>query len=260
MSRDSRSPRRSESLPPTTVQGSRRSLATEIREAILRELILSGAVEPGNYLPAESELCARYGVSRITVRAALAGLSEAGYIEPKHGKGSLVLPRPHTLSSGLSQLCSFEAYAAKQGQTVTSANLRIHEQDADEDIAEAMGLEPGTGLVYVERVKLYGKNRVGWIVDAVPTAVLSRDELSGAFEGSVLDLLFAKPELDVAYSDCTLAAVALDSGIADALDVAPGHPAMYMEELTCDNDGRIVNRSQAWMLNEYFHFTLRRRR
>lgn len=255
-----RSARRSKSLPPTAIQGNRRSLAADIRDAVLRELILSGAVDPGSYLPPESELCTRYGVSRITVRAALAGLSEAGYIEPQHGKGSLVLPRPHTLSSGLSQLLSFETYAAQQGQTVTSSNLRIYEHKADAHTAELMGTDLGAVIVMVERVKLYGPDKVGWIVDAVPAAILSKDQLEHAFEGSVLDVLFSRPELDVAYSDCTLAAVPLDAETATLLDVDTGHSAMHMDELTCNNDGRVLNRSQAWMLNEYFNFTLRRRR
>ncbi|MDT9696771.1 GntR family transcriptional regulator [Streptomyces sp. P17] len=58
--------------------------------AAIREAILSGEFAPDALLPSESQLMARYGVSRPTVRNAIAALRAEGLIDVRHGKGSFV--------------------------------------------------------------------------------------------------------------------------------------------------------------------------
>ncbi len=48
--------------------------------SVLREQITSGRFTPGDRIPTEAELAGEYGVSRITVRQALAALEEEGLI------------------------------------------------------------------------------------------------------------------------------------------------------------------------------------
>src|ERR1700733_10458496 len=57
---------------------------------VLHDEIARGAMAPGDALPTEQVLCDQFGVSRITVRRALADLAEQGYIERRHGVGSFV--------------------------------------------------------------------------------------------------------------------------------------------------------------------------
>ncbi|MGW0763689.1 GntR family transcriptional regulator [Streptomyces sp. NPDC002814] len=58
--------------------------------AAIREAILSGEFAPDSLLPSEAQLMARYGVSRPTVRNAVAALRAEGLIDVRHGKGSFV--------------------------------------------------------------------------------------------------------------------------------------------------------------------------
>ncbi|OBH16372.1 GntR family transcriptional regulator [Mycobacterium sp. E3247] len=60
---------------------------------VLHDEIDRGVIAPGDALPTEQTLCDQFGVSRITVRRALADLAHQGYIERRHGVGSFV--RPH---------------------------------------------------------------------------------------------------------------------------------------------------------------------
>jgi len=57
---------------------------------ILKGQILSGVLKPGDRIPPETELCAKYGVSRITVRQAIHSLVEEGFLYRKQGKGTFV--------------------------------------------------------------------------------------------------------------------------------------------------------------------------
>lgn len=56
----------------------------------LKEKIISGELQPGEKLPSENEMCKLYGVSRTTIRQALANLSSLELIETKFGEGSFV--------------------------------------------------------------------------------------------------------------------------------------------------------------------------
>lgn len=55
--------------------------------------ITSGEYAPGDKLPSERVLCEMFGVSRVSIREALAGLAATGLIEVKQGRGAIVRPR-----------------------------------------------------------------------------------------------------------------------------------------------------------------------
>jgi DNA-binding FadR family transcriptional regulator len=65
----------------------------------LLQTIRLGVVGPGERLPAEREMAARFNISRVTVREAIRALQQAGYVESHRGRygGTFVtrtLPRP----------------------------------------------------------------------------------------------------------------------------------------------------------------------
>ena len=61
---------------------------TRIAQA-LRERLAAGQPPPGELLPSEAALCEEYGVTRNTVRRALAELEAEGLIETLPGRGRL---------------------------------------------------------------------------------------------------------------------------------------------------------------------------
>ena len=69
----------------------RPTLADTVREA-LREALAEGRF--GGFLPAEPRLAEHFGVSRVTLRTALAALRKEGLIAPHRGRPTAVLARP----------------------------------------------------------------------------------------------------------------------------------------------------------------------
>ncbi len=57
---------------------------------ILSDRITSGQLKPGDKLPSETALMSEFGVSRITVRAAIIELAEDGILVRSQGKGTFV--------------------------------------------------------------------------------------------------------------------------------------------------------------------------
>src|SRR6478609_6215556 len=125
-------------------------LADRLRDELLEE-ITSSQLQPGTKLPTEGELSKRFGVSRATVREAVGGLVEAGYVTRRRGSGSYVAERrrmPHGLDSTLSYLAMIESAGAHAGMRVLDA---VFEQSGKID--GPLQLNRGEEVLAVERVR-----------------------------------------------------------------------------------------------------------
>lgn len=58
--------------------------------SLMQTKIISGQWPEGHKIPTEMELCEQYGVSRVTIRRALEGLVDRGYLVRTRGRGSYV--------------------------------------------------------------------------------------------------------------------------------------------------------------------------
>jgi len=119
---------------------------------ILRSRIASGEWQPGDLIPAEPDLMATYGVSRITLRQVLETLVRDGLIVREQGRGSFVA-RP-TLEKGMVRIFSFTEDMHQRGLTPRSIVLAAELVPAHAELAAKLGTPPGEELVRLERLRL----------------------------------------------------------------------------------------------------------
>lgn len=105
---------------------------------LIRHQIYTGALKEGDLLPSESQLCAQYGVSRSTVRQALAQLTEERLIIRRRGKGSFIASQK--LNRNLNYLYNFTEDMISLGLSPHSEVLERTVISAPEDIAQALGI------------------------------------------------------------------------------------------------------------------------
>jgi DNA-binding GntR family transcriptional regulator len=237
----------------------RRSLTDEVRERIAQDFILNDAVPPGELLPSETELSGRYGVSRVTLRAGLRSLQEAGLIAVRHGVGSVVLERSRALTQGLDLLASLETFAKDSGQEIGTDQLEWEESPADRELARRLRVRHGHPVISVRRVKTLGGVPAAWIADHVPEGVLPFDVIRAEFRGSILDVLLAHDEIGVEYEDTNIQSVNLPRDIARKLRAEEGVAATYMDGVTWTARGTVAEYEESWLLPEHFCFSIRRR-
>jgi GntR family transcriptional regulator len=108
---------------------------------------------PGSF-PGEHELRAQYGVSRHTVREALRELRQEGLVTAARGQQPHLAEEAYIeqpIGALYSLFASVEAAGLEQRSVVRRLDIR-----ADAHIADRLGLESSTPLLYLERLRLAG--------------------------------------------------------------------------------------------------------
>lgn len=139
-------------------------------ESNLRQRILNNQLAAGSKLPSEAELETEFGVSRITVRQALAALHASGLIEKINGKGSFVT-RP-TDAPDLGPLTGFYEHMRAQGHQAHGRTLHVRKVRAPAQAAEALRVKPGSELTAVTTVRMVNGKPLAIGVTYGPTALM----------------------------------------------------------------------------------------
>src|SRR6201996_6711480 len=129
-----------------------RPLLPDVVRSELRRAIIEAEFPPGSQLPNEEALCERYSVSRITLREAVRGLIEDGYVVRRQGSGTYVTHGP-ALRNSLDTNFSYTEYLESTGIRTSKKILGARIVLADEELANDLGITPGTELVEVRRVR-----------------------------------------------------------------------------------------------------------
>ena len=111
-----------------------------------RSLIESGKLAEGDKMPTEETIGEIFGVSRITVRQALDGLAQSGYIYKIQGKGSFVAAKKAGMQ--LNHLIGFSDEMRSIGMEPSTSLISQSLEFPSEPVANALELD-GTQKVYI---------------------------------------------------------------------------------------------------------------
>ncbi|MFZ5852974.1 MAG: GntR family transcriptional regulator [Chloroflexota bacterium] len=220
--------------------GERRPLHRLISDELAREVAL-GQPAIGEALPSESELMVRFGVSRGTIRQALAALRADGTIAG--GRGVPPIVRGPRLSQPFTELLSFSSWVRSLGRRPSGRVVEFTIRAASPETARALGLEIGARVRHLVRVRYADGEPLmierttfpGEIGDRVAGIDLEHDSIYAelATQGVVFDA--AHQEIDA------IGATAADARL---LDVAPRTPLLRVRRLTYSPAGRPLEWSE----------------
>lgn len=236
-----------------------RPLYVQAEEA-LHEL-LTTRYRAGDRLPPEPQLAEELGISRSTLREAMRSFEDRGLISRRQGVGTFVTApsRDDVIESGLESLESLDALARRKGLDISDRDVEIAAGTADDDVAERLRLPAGASVVSVVRTKIADGRPVAHIVDIVPTAIVTLDELRAGFRGSVLDFLLERGAPPLAYAWARINSTAAGPALSQRLGVAPSAPLLLIEESLYAADNVPVGFARNYFIPSYFQFHVIRR-
>ena len=227
---------------------------------LLEKEIIQGNLKPGESLPPESEISARYGISRMTVRRAISELISAGMVYSQKGKGTFVAkPR---LDDVAFELNDFHEEIVKRGMKPSSKLLGVRIVRADDLLAKKLEISNNTSCIYFR-------------------LVISANEEPLVYETKYVVYAKQKPILETELKDPSLASLAtihgdhfpttskrvLHSSVATEeealiLGVAPNTPVFVVEQTIYDSEkkpvgwGKSICRGDRFKLTSYIGWSI----
>lgn len=221
-----------------------RPLLPDVVRDGLRRLIVTRSYGPGSKLPNEDALAQRFAVSRATIREAVRGLVEEGYLSRRHGSGTYVTTRP-LLRNSLDTNFSYTSYLESTGVRAGRRILEVRSKPASASVAEQLHLEPGRAIVELRRVRTADDRPAVYSVDHIPADIVDIDRDGEALCGSTYALLAASGH-PVRHGEAVIAPASATPELAAILEVMPGTLLQYLQQVDIDAAGRRVMLSMEW--------------
>ena len=237
----------------STASISRLPLYRQIEDA-LRERIRSGALRPGAQIATEPELMVEYGVSRATVRQALAGLIAEGLLEIRRGLGTYVTaPRfEHTIGGFYSFSREIERHGLQPGTKV----LDLRTLPASDVVAESLGVAVGTTVVALRRLRLAGQDPLVVETSHLPATRFPGLETVDFSQVRLYDTLMNRYGCRPTRARETFEPILLTADEAALLDQRRGEPALRVERIAYDQDDAPIEFCRSTVRGDRYRYSV----
>ena len=220
----------------------------------IKKKIETGTYPYAELLPSENTLITVYNSSRNTVRRALAGLIEEGYIQAIHGKGVRVIyQKIDRAPFALGGIESFQESARRNQFQVVTKVIQFSFVTVDEPLAKESGFSVGDEVYYIQRVRrLNGKPLI------LDTNVFLRSAVPGLSpdiaERSIYAYLEQKLGIQITTSKRIITVEHATEQDQQLLDLDGYNCLAVVSSQTFNSDGVMFEYTQSRHQPDYFSF------
>ena len=205
-------------------------------------------------LPAEEDLAPAIGVSRGTLRKAIAELVREGVLDQIHGKGTFVT------AGGIEQplaqrLSAFSELLEERGIAYSTRVLHQGLEEPAARVASLLRLDPGERVVHLARVRLVEGRPVAYMENYVPAGLAPGLERVDFTRHGLFRTLEQDYGLRLAWGQRTFEALGAEGAVARHLDLPEGAPLFYIQQVVYLEDGRPVEYSDVWLRGDRFRLS-----
>jgi GntR family transcriptional regulator len=228
-------------------------LYRQIRDRLVHSL-QAGEWRPGEAIPSEIDLAARYGVSQGTVRKAIDALSAENLLVRRQGRGTFVAS--HQEPRAQIRFLRLRPDDGGEPRQPSSRFLECRRLRAPLEIARALEMKAGDTAVTIRRLLEF---------DTVPIVLeeiwlpgqtfrgLTAERLT-AYSGPLYALLETEFGTRMIRASERLRAVAAGETEARALGVAVGEPLLLVDRVSSTYGDKPVEVRRGWYRTDHHHY------
>ena len=204
----------------------------------LRTNIEKAVYQPGDKLPTEKNLSARFNVNRHTIRNAISVLKEEGLIRVDRGRGMFVAKTP--IKYPIGERVRYNKSLEAQGIKASYQKLKAIEIPAEGAIADALKIDIGAPVVLIERIGLANDRSISigssyFPAELFPNLIKFWDKYN-----SISKLIKEIYDRDHIRRSTTVCARIVREADARLLQIPANQPILLAQSINCDRDGTIV--------------------
>ncbi|MFN0114762.1 MAG: GntR family transcriptional regulator [Paracoccaceae bacterium] len=235
--------------PPNWLTEAGGPLYVQLRRRI-EQGIEGGRLPPDSALPPEREIAAITGLSRVTVRKAIADLAAKGAVVQRQGSGSRIAPRAARVEQSLSRLTSFTEDMGRRGLSSESRWLeRGFFLPSPEEVL-ALGLGAGDQVARLARLRLADGRPMAIERAALPPDVLPDPSAVTRSLYEILGSLGRRPVRAVQK----ISAVNLGEADAGLLGVPVQSAGLRIERISYLPQGRVAEFTRSVYRGDAYDF------
>ena len=206
-------------------------------ERSLHVRIESAEWEPGAQIPPEDVIAASYGVSRITIRQAIARLVDRGLLARARGRGTFV--RDTKLTAGARGVTSFTQELTER-QVTAGAVILGHEVTtaADAGVTEQLQIDGAAPVLQLHRLRTGDGRPIGMQTSTLPLGRFPGLDLIDFTDRSLYGVLRESYGSVPIEAIETMSVIDLPRADAETLGARRGAAAFQIERITLDARGR----------------------
>jgi GntR family transcriptional regulator len=209
----------------------------------LSSLVVSGALTPGDRLPSERQLAETLQVSRMTLRHALEGLQNAGWLTRTLGRRGGDIIASQRSDVDISNLVGLRAQLLQSATSASSRLISATVHQPDEATRAALSLDPAATVYDVERLRYAGDIAVVLERSFFPAALFP-GLLDLDLTGSMYSLMRRHYALAPVSSTQELTALIVTPNDATALGITPNGPILGITRTSLAGNGTPVEYSR----------------
>ncbi len=202
----------------------------------LRERIALGEFGDVGAMDSEAQLCARYSVSRPTVRRALEQLREEGLVESRHGAGWFVTGSAFHQRLALGTFRHASSAVADAGKTIDRRIVEFGYRTATAALAAALGVAEGDDLLHSRSVRTVDGEGLDVVREWVPSELAGPISRDAATKPGTWETLARHGHRITTVRQTVTAGLASDSD-AELLGITVGDPLLLVRRVAIEATG-----------------------
>lgn len=221
---------------------------------ILRGQIQSGVINPGDRLPSERELSEQFGISRMTVRQALAYLIQDGVLVVRPGVGTFVA-EPKLLYNTY-HLLGFTEEMIRQGENASSKILEQSLVIPPAYVARGLGLGAKQMVIKIVRLRMTNDLPVLLETNYLPPELCPGLESKDLENKSLFALLEQDYGLQLEHTQQSLESTVANDYEANLFGIEAGAAMILLEGMNFLANERPVEYFKAIYRGDRFRFVI----
>ena len=227
-------------------------LYQQIKSLIIQSL-QSGEWKPGDLIPSEVELAARFKVSQGTVRKAIDELSAENMVVRRQGKGTFVAT--HHEARAQFRFLRLKPNVGTQQYPINKI-IEVKRMRAPGEVAKLLEIKSGDSVVFIRRVQSFdGVQTILedlWLPGAIFKGLTA--DLLNEYNGPMYGLFETEFGTHMIRATEQLRAVSADADIAELLNVPIGSPLLNVERVSFTYGDKPVEVRRGLYLTTSHHY------